>query len=72
MGYCISNQKSDQLSYFSSSLTFKIKPIEYAPAQKMLKDKWTEIFDTKNGGIKDEWACGDEDTKIFKDTIMAF
>merc|ERR1711865_1041078 len=72
MGYCISNQKSGQLSYFSSSLTFKIKPEEYAPAQKMLKGKWTDIFDTKNGGIKAEWACGAEDTKIFKDTIMAF
>merc|ERR1711865_529685 len=72
MGYCISNQKSGQLPYFSSKLTPLIKPNEYGPAQKMLKGKWTDIFDTKNGGIKAEWACGAEDTKIFKDTIMAF
>merc|ERR1711865_1139186 len=72
MGYCISNQKSGQLSYFSSKSTLLIKPNEYGPAQKMLKGKWTDIFDTKNGGIKAEWACGAEDTKIFKDTIMAF
>merc|ERR1711865_655859 len=68
MGYCISNQKSGQLPYFSSKSTL----YEVQAAQKMLKGKWTDIFDTKNGGIKAEWACGAEDTKIFKDTIMAF
>merc|ERR1711865_234976 len=52
MGYCISNQKSGQLPYFSSKLTPLIKPNEYGPAQKMLKGKWTDIFDTKNGGVK--------------------
>merc|ERR1712160_180657 len=68
MGYCISNQKSGQLPYFSSKSTLD----HTLAAQKMLKGKWTDIFDTKNGGIKAEWACGAEDTKIFKDTIMAF
>jgi len=72
MGYCISNRNSDQDPYFSDKMSWKLGPDENKQAYKMLKGDWTDIFDTENGGIKDEWACDDTDTTKFRDTLMAF
>jgi len=72
MGYCISNRNSGQDPYFRSSKAQKANQTEYKAAYKMVKRSWTDIFDTENGGIRDEWACGDKDTLLFADVLMGF
>jgi len=72
IGYCISNENSGQDPYFSHILNWEIGHNDLKQAYTMLKGSWNDIFDTENGGIQDEWACGEDDTLIFKDALIAF
>merc|ERR1711865_11277 len=70
MGYCISNSNEDP--YFSSTRNHQIQSNEIKPAYEMLRGSWTDIFDTENGGITEDWVCGEEDTQKFREVLMAF
>merc|ERR1712086_532953 len=72
MGYCLSNRNSGQKPYFKTFKAQRLKQAEYKAAYQMVKRSWTDIFDTENGGIRDEWACGHEDTILFADALMGF